>query len=60
MRSRWVITGCRGQLGHALAGQLAAPGCEVAAAGDLPELDIADRDGLARFFAGPGRRRWWS
>jgi dTDP-4-dehydrorhamnose reductase len=53
MRSRWVIAGCLGQLGHALVGQLAAaPDCEIAAAGDLPELDIADRDGLARFFHG--------
>lgn len=52
MRSRWVITGCLGQLGHALTGELSAPGCEIAAAGDLPELDIADRDGLARFLQG--------
>ena len=52
MRSKWVIAGCRGQLGHALNGELSAAGCEVSAAGDLPELDIADREGLARFFQG--------
>ncbi len=53
MTSRWVITGCRGQLGHALAARLAAaPGCEVVAAGDLPELDIADVDSLARLLNG--------
>ena len=52
MQPRWVIAGCRGQLGHALSGELAASGCELAAAGDLPELDIANRGGLARFFAG--------
>jgi len=50
MRSRWVIAGCRGQLGHALAKQI-EPG-EIAAAGDLPELDIVDRASLERFFAG--------
>jgi dTDP-4-dehydrorhamnose reductase len=52
MRSRWVITGSLGQLGRALANQLATPGGEIAAAGDLPELDIADREGLARFLHG--------
>ncbi len=52
MRSRWVITGSLGQLGRALADPLATPGGEIAAAGDLPELDIADRDGLARFLQG--------
>ncbi len=53
MRSRWVITGCRGQLGHALGALLAArPDCELAAAGDLPELDIADGASLASFLKG--------
>ena len=52
MRSKWVITGCLGQLGRALSSSLASSGDEIAAAGDLPELDIADRDGLARFFQG--------
>jgi dTDP-4-dehydrorhamnose reductase len=51
MKASWVITGCLGQLGRALAGELAGAGREVAAAGDLPELDIADRDGLERFLA---------
>jgi dTDP-4-dehydrorhamnose reductase len=50
MGSRWVITGCRGQLGHALSQQL--PAGEIAAAGDLPELDVADAASLERFFAG--------
>ncbi len=49
MTSRWVITGCRGQLGTALVRQLEAePGCEVAAAVDLPELDVADAEAVAR------------
>ena len=53
MRSRWVITGCRGQLGHAFTALLAAdPSCEIVAAGDLPELDIADRNRLASFLQG--------
>lgn len=52
MRSKWVIAGCLGQLGRALSDSLAPPDGEIAAAGDLPELDIADRDGLARFFQG--------
>ena len=53
MRSRWVITGCRGQLGHALSALLAAdPEREIAAAGDLPQLDIADHDSLASFLQG--------
>jgi dTDP-4-dehydrorhamnose reductase len=52
MRSKWVITGCLGQLGHALAGELSAAGREIAAAGDLPGLDIADRAGLALFLGG--------
>jgi len=52
MRSKWVIAGCLGQLGHALAAELSAAGCEIAAAGDLPGLDIADREGLERFLEG--------
>jgi dTDP-4-dehydrorhamnose reductase len=52
MRSRWVIAGCRGQLGRALSAELAAAGHEVAAAGDLPELDIADREAVERLLAG--------
>jgi len=50
---RWVLTGCRGQLGHALAAQLAAdPGSEVLAAVDLPELDVSDAAALERLFGG--------
>jgi dTDP-4-dehydrorhamnose reductase len=52
MRSRWVITGCLGQLGRALGHELEAAGCEVVRKGDLPELEIADRAGLASFFEG--------
>jgi dTDP-4-dehydrorhamnose reductase len=52
MPLRWVITGSRGQLGHALAGTLAAAGAPLAAAGDLPELDIADPASLAHGFEG--------
>jgi dTDP-4-dehydrorhamnose reductase len=50
MDARWVITGSRGQLGHAF-GRLLEPGA-VAAAADLPELDVADPASLARFFEG--------
>jgi dTDP-4-dehydrorhamnose reductase len=50
---RWVVTGCRGQLGHALAAQLGAdPGCELLAAVDLPEVDVSDAAALERLFAG--------
>jgi dTDP-4-dehydrorhamnose reductase len=50
---RWVLTGCRGQLGHALAAQLAAdPGSELLAAVDLPELDVSDAAALERLFGG--------
>ncbi|HEY8153276.1 MAG TPA: dTDP-4-dehydrorhamnose reductase [Myxococcota bacterium] len=52
MQSRWVVAGCLGQLGHALTGELSAQGRAVVAAGDLPELDIADRAGLLRFLEG--------
>jgi dTDP-4-dehydrorhamnose reductase len=53
MRPRWVITGCRGQLGHAFSALLSAdPDSQIAAAGDLPELDIADRESLERFLQG--------
>jgi dTDP-4-dehydrorhamnose reductase len=47
--SRWIITGCRGQLGHALGRQLRSdPDCEIAAEVDLPEVDVADPDAVAR------------
>ena len=39
---RWVVTGCRGQLGHALCHLLASdPRAEVVAAVDLPEVDVS-------------------
>jgi len=39
---RWVVTGCRGQLGHALCHQLESdPHSEVVAAVDLPEVDVS-------------------
>jgi dTDP-4-dehydrorhamnose reductase len=51
--TRWIIAGCRGQLGHALGRQLAAaPDCEVVAAFDLPELDVADPEAVARLLDG--------
>lgn len=52
MRTRWVIAGCRGQLGHAFGSQLAAQARAPVAAGDLPELDIADAASRERFFEG--------
>ena len=49
---RWVLTGCRGQLGHALGAQLAAhSGSEVLAAVDLPEVDVSDPVALEALFA---------
>jgi dTDP-4-dehydrorhamnose reductase len=48
----WLITGCRGQLGHALCRQLAAqPDAEIVAAVDLPEVDVSDAGAVARLFA---------
>ena len=48
---RWVITGCRGQLGTALVRQLEAdPESEILAAVDLPELDVADPEAVVRLF----------
>jgi dTDP-4-dehydrorhamnose reductase len=39
---RWVVTGCRGQLGHALCQQLEADAnAELVAAVDLPEVDVS-------------------
>jgi dTDP-4-dehydrorhamnose reductase len=50
-QTRWIIAGCRGQLGHALLRQLEAdPGSEICAAVDLPELDVADPAAVARLF----------
>lgn len=53
MTTRWVITGCRGQLGRALVRQLEAdPDSQTCAAVDLPELDVADPSAVARLFDG--------
>jgi len=47
MAVRWVVTGCRGQLGHALCEQLASdPRAELVAAVDLPEVDVSDADAV--------------
>jgi dTDP-4-dehydrorhamnose reductase len=52
---RWVITGCRGQLGTALLRQLEDdPDAEILAAVDLPEVDVADPDAVVRLFEGLG------
>jgi len=56
---RWVVTGCRGQLGHALCHQLEAdPRAEVVAAVDLPEVDVsvpeAVEDLLSSLGSAPG------
>lgn len=53
MESRWVITGSNGQLGRALVRNLAAaPGCQISAAVDVDQLDLADADALRAFFDG--------
>jgi dTDP-4-dehydrorhamnose reductase len=53
MTLRWIIAGCRGQLGSAMQQQLASdPDCEVVAAVDLPEVDLADRGAVAALFGG--------
>jgi dTDP-4-dehydrorhamnose reductase len=56
VKMRCVIAGSRGQLGHALGRQLAEDeGCAVAAAVDLPEVDVADADAVASLLDGlPG------
>ncbi len=51
MATRWLITGHRGQLGSALVSQLDGdPSCEIAAAVDLPEVDVADPNAVDRLF----------
>jgi dTDP-4-dehydrorhamnose reductase len=56
METHWVIAGCLGQLGYALGRQLAErAGCQVVAAVDLPEVDIADPGAVGRLFDGLGR-----
>jgi dTDP-4-dehydrorhamnose reductase len=48
---RWILTGCRGQLGHALGAQLAAdPESEVVAAVDLPEVDVSEPAAVEALF----------
>jgi dTDP-4-dehydrorhamnose reductase len=53
MGTRWVITGSEGQLGRALRAELSsAPGCEVIAAVDIDQVDIADPRALETFLEG--------
>ena len=53
MTTRWLIAGCRGQLGHALGERVAAdPHCEVVASVDREELDLADAQAVAALFDG--------
>lgn len=48
MTSRWLVAGCRGQLGHALVECLSArPDCEIVAAVGREELDLADPRAVA-------------
>ncbi len=49
MKSRWLIAGCRGQLGQALVERLPELQCEVVAAVDR-EVDLADPNGVAKLF----------
>ena len=52
---RWVVAGCRGQLGHALCQQLESdPGAELAAAVDLPEVDVSVPEAVEGLFASLG------
>ncbi len=53
MTTRWVIAGCRGQLGTALGQHLRAdPNSEITAAVDLPEVDLADSAAVGALFSG--------
>jgi len=53
MTSRWLVAGCRGQLGHALVERLTAHSdCEVVAAVDRDEVDLADPQAVATLFDG--------
>ena len=55
MMKRWVIVGCRGQLGTALGRQLAGcPEAQLVAAVDLPEVDASDAGAVKGFFEGLG------
>lgn len=51
MAARWIVIGCRGQLGRALLDELRAEdGAELCAAVDLPEVDAADPWAVKRLF----------
>ena len=51
MASRWVIVGCRGQLGSAFEARLAAaPECELVDAVDLPEFDLSRAEAVLGLF----------
>jgi dTDP-4-dehydrorhamnose reductase len=51
MTSRWLVAGCRGQLGHALVECLTARSdAEVVAAVDRDEVDLADPQAVATLF----------
>lgn len=51
MTSRWIVAGCRGQLGHALGRRLALdPSRQVLASVDLPEVDLADAASIEKLF----------
>ncbi len=53
MSARWMVTGCRGQLGRALADLLAGdPERVLVSAVDLPEVDVADRGAVQKLFGG--------
>ncbi len=53
MTTRWLIAGCRGQLGHALSKRLATdPDCEVVSAVDREEVDLADAQAVATLLDG--------
>jgi dTDP-4-dehydrorhamnose reductase len=50
MTARWIVMGCRGQLGRASLALLEARGVSAAGA-DLPELDVADAGAVKDFLA---------
>jgi dTDP-4-dehydrorhamnose reductase len=55
MATRWIIAGNEGQLGRALTRALtSAPGHEIVAAVDLPEVDIADPRAVEALLARAG------
>jgi dTDP-4-dehydrorhamnose reductase len=59
MGLRWIITGSKGQLGRAFARALAdRSGHEIAAAVDLPELDISDSAAVRSLLAEAGSGPW--